>query len=105
MKVKEEILLNKIINIINSYIDANRIILFGSRAKGNYSDGSDFDLAIDSEINNSIVLGKIKDKIDDISGLYSVDLVDINSVDCDFKKIILETGKLIYEKWIRLFIK
>lgn len=98
MKVKEEILLNKIINIINSYIDANRIILFGSRAKGNYSDGSDFDLAIDSEINNSIVLGKIKDKIDDISGLYSVDLVDINSVDCDFKKIILETGKLIYEK-------
>ncbi|MBU1113616.1 MAG: nucleotidyltransferase domain-containing protein [Bacteroidetes bacterium] len=46
MNVKEEILLNKIIYIINSYIDTNRIILFGSRAKGNYSDGSDFDLQL-----------------------------------------------------------
>jgi hypothetical protein len=36
--------------------------------------------------------------VEDIAGLYSVDLVNLNFVDSDFKKIIIETGKLIYEK-------
>ena len=103
MEVKEEILLSKFIYLINSYIDTNRIFLFGSRAKGNSSIGSDFDIAIDSEINDRNVLRKLKEKIEEISGLYSVDLININFVDSDFKTIILETGKLIYEKWITIF--
>jgi predicted nucleotidyltransferase len=98
MKVKEEILLNRFVYLINSYIDSNKIYLFGSRAKGNYRNSADFDLAIDSEINDYRSIRIIKDKINEIAGLYHVDIVNINSVDKEFKDIILETGKLIYEK-------
>ncbi|MCF6268352.1 MAG: nucleotidyltransferase domain-containing protein [Melioribacteraceae bacterium] len=96
--MKEEILLNKFIYLINSCIDARRIFLFGSRAKGNSSTGADFDFAIDTDIDDRNEIRKIKEKIEEIAGLYSVDLVNLNSVDSDFKNIILETGKLVYEK-------
>ena len=43
-------------------------------------------------------LRKLKEKIDDISGLYSGDLIFYEKIDEEFKKIILETGKVIYEK-------
>ena len=98
MDVKEEILLNRFIYLINSYIDTKRIFLFGSRAKGNSSSGADFDLALDANINDKNKMRIIKDKIEEIAGLYSVDLVNLNSVDADFKNIILKTGKLVYEK-------
>ena len=98
MEVKEEILLNRFIYLINSYFDTRRIFLFGSRAKGNSSTGADFDLAIDTEFNDRNKMRMVKEKIEEIAGLYSVDLVNLNSVDSDFKSIILETGKLVYEK-------
>jgi len=40
----------------------------------------------------------IKEKLNDIAGLHTVDVIFINEVDKGFRDIILETGKIIYEK-------
>ena len=98
MKVKEEILLNKIIYLINSVISPKRILLFGSRGKGTARDGSDFDIAIDSDQIETSKLRNLKEKIEEIAGLYSVDIVFLNDVEDGFRKIILDTSKVLYEK-------
>ena len=61
MIVKEEILLNKIIYSINSFLSPKRILLFGSRGKGIERTGSDFDIAIDCDkIETNIVGTELK---------------------------------------------
>lgn len=42
----EDVYSNKIINIFQSLPSGTDVILFGSRAKGNYREGSDIDLAL-----------------------------------------------------------
>jgi len=98
MMVKEEIILNKIIYLINSVISPKRILLFGSRGKGTERTGSDFDIAIDSDKIETSIIRKLKEKIEEITGLYSVDIVFLNEVESGFRKIILDTGKVLYEK-------
>ncbi|WP_435274794.1 nucleotidyltransferase domain-containing protein [Psychrobium sp. nBUS_13] len=57
-----------------------RVNLFGSRAKGNYRNGSDIDLAIFS---NSLAFDEliaIEGVIDDLMLPYTVDLVEVKSI-------------------------
>ena len=76
LKMKNEKWKIKLRDIINELKKHNpkKIILFGSRARGDYRKNSDIDIAVD------LVLSfrekrKLKEKIDLISGLYSVDLI------------------------------
>ena len=88
--------LNKVLNEILKF-NPNKIILFGSRAKGNFRKNSDIDIAVDIELNFR-ERRKLKERIYVISGLYSVDLVFLDSVDEEFKEKILEEGRILYEK-------
>ncbi len=88
--------LNKVLNEIVK-LNPNKIILFGSRARGNFRKNSDIDIAVDIELNFR-EKRKLKERIYDISGLYSVDLVFLDSVDEKFKEKILEEGRILYEK-------
>ena len=55
---------DKITNTILKFLPGSRIILFGSRASGGYSNESDYDvLAITPEDINNIELRKIKSQI------------------------------------------
>lgn len=98
MEINEEILLDKIVYIINSFLSANRIYLFGSRAKGNHKYNSDFDIAIESEEPSIKIKRELEEKIEDSAGLFKVDLVFLETVDEKFKQIIMKTAKLIYER-------
>jgi len=90
--------LKKKSELIIEDVDPRRIILFGSRAKDKFTDSSDYDLAIDSKNISFRIKRRLKDRIEEIIGLRSIDLVFLKDVDVDFKKIILETGKIIYER-------
>ena len=41
---------------------------------------------------------KLKEEIDKIAGIYSVDLVFLEDCEENFKNLIYSTGKIIYEK-------
>ncbi len=95
----DEEIIEQIINIAVKYLGRNiKIILFGSRAKGNYTEHSDFDIAIEKE--GSIpfdVLYRIREELDELPTLKSFDIVDLTLIDNDFKSLIMETGKVLYE--------
>jgi uncharacterized protein len=95
--IRENEVLSQIINTLRDNLVFSRIILFGSRAKGKSQKGSDFDICVDSGTPDFNLKQLILDKIEMISGLYSVDILYLNEVDDDFKDIILTTGLIVYE--------
>lgn len=85
----------KIIQIIEIFFPHAKIYLFGSRARGNYTSTSDIDIAIDNKIPISMTeKGQIISMIDALNIPQKVDVVDLNRIPDEFKKIILKEGIL-----------
>jgi len=98
MTARENEVLQKAIEILKENLNPGRIILFGSRAKGKPKKNADFDLAIDTVKPDVRTRRIVSEKIDDETGLYSFDIVYLNSVDKKFKDLVLKTGKILYER-------
>ena len=98
LEAKEQGILNNLVKIIRKDLNPVKIILFGSRAKGNFHKNADFDLAVDKEMVNIRRHRKMMEKVNVVAGLYKVDIIYLNSIDKAFKNIILKTGKIIYER-------
>ncbi|MDI6735200.1 MAG: nucleotidyltransferase domain-containing protein [bacterium] len=98
MNNRENEILRETIDVLKEGLNPSRIILFGSRAKGNNDKNADFDFAVDCKRPKISVQRKISEEIEKISGLYKVDIVYMLSVDEEFRKIILKTGEVIYER-------
>ncbi|MRI57915.1 MAG: nucleotidyltransferase domain-containing protein, partial [Epsilonproteobacteria bacterium] len=73
------------------------IVLFGSRAKGYATTHSDIDIAVDLKLDFRS-RRKLKEKVEECSGIYSVDLVFLPEVLETFAKQIEKEGKVLYEK-------
>jgi uncharacterized protein len=97
-KSREDEVLGKVVLLIRETLDPKLVLLFGSRAGKNYSPGSDFDIAIDGKKTNIRKLRELKEKIEKLSGLYNVDIVFLDSIDRDFKDIIVKKGKILYAR-------
>ena len=74
-----------------------KVVLFGSRARGNARANSDIDLAIEGNFTFR-EKRKIKEAANQVSGLYSVDIVFFDTIDTSLQKRIEEEGKVLYEK-------
>ena len=86
-------------NIIARHLPDARIFLFGSRAKGDATKTSDFDIAVDAGSKISLgVLARIKDEIDELRTLKSIDIIDLNRVNPEFKTIIRKSRVNIYDR-------
>ena len=91
-------ILNKLIKVIVEDLHPKKIILFGSHGKGSYNYNSDYDLAIDTKKIEFREKRILKEKLNDMAGLHSIDIIFIKEVDNGFRNIILQTGKVVYEK-------
>jgi len=91
-----ELKIQKIIEELKNY-SPKKILLFGSRTRKDFRKNSDIDIAVDLDLNFRDKR-KLKEKIDFIAGLYSVDLIFLNEVDKNFRAKILNEGKILYEK-------
>lgn len=83
---KIEKIINNLVYVLVEKLQPEKILLFGSRAKGENKPYSDIDLAV--ELNQNIdfrLKRKIKELIEDISGMYSVDIVYLNECSENFK--------------------
>ena len=66
-------------DVFRRHANIKKVLIFGSRSKGNYRSGSDIDLAIaDSKIDYRQLLD-IQCEIDNLELLYSVDLLNYES--------------------------
>lgn len=78
----------------NIYI--KKVILFGSRAKGNYKYNSDIDIGI---LCDKKYKGSISEELNELVGLYSLDIVFLDSMNEEIKSQINRDGLEIYNSF------
>ena len=91
----------RIINELAAYFASkpliDKVIIFGSRAKGNFHNGSDIDLAVWTDEHDSVF--KIAGELDDLDTPYKFDVVDYKTLTHEgMKKNIDTDGILFYMK-------
>ena len=89
----------KINSVFNEYSDINEVLIFGSRAKGNYRDNSDIDLVIKGKNINLSTLQEIENKLEELYIPNSIDLIVYDNINnSDLLNHINRIGKQFYEK-------
>ncbi|MGJ3502327.1 putative nucleotidyltransferase [Piscirickettsia salmonis] len=84
--------------IFKAHPVVEKVILFGSRAKGNFKEYSDIDLALVGKVDYSLA-NKVKSEIEESDIPYEVDVCAYAEVDNSaFKKAIDDIGLVFYEK-------
>ena len=74
--------------------EIDEIVIFGSRARGDYSRVSDIDIAIKGDVDK--IMYKIRDYFEESSIIYTVDVVNYISIsNQDFKENIDSEGIII----------
>lgn len=74
------------------------VIIFGSRAKGTYKNGSDIDLAIKGDISLKDILSMMS-KLDELNLPYKFDLVNFNHIkESELIEHIERIGKILFKK-------
>ena len=86
-------------NLFQKYSSINEVIIFGSRAKGNYKNGSDVDLAIKSITIENQEINEIDDELNENSNLpYKFDIVHYEKIQTpELKEHIDHVGKVIFK--------
>lgn len=84
--------------VFRRHPNIQKVLIFGSRAKGNFREGSDIDLAaIGYNLNYNLLLA-ILTEIDDLELLYSVDLLDYQkTLNTPIGEHIDRVGQVFYQ--------
>lgn len=90
----------KIAAVLGSYPQVEKATLYGSRAKGNYKNGSDIDLTLHGGADLTLhVLYRILNDLDDLLLPYTIDLSIFRQIsDPDVLAHIARVGVPFYEK-------
>lgn len=95
----KEITIEKICGVFAKYPQVEKAVIYGSRAKGNYKNGSDIDLTLHGGDLTLDILYKIMTEIDDLLLPYTIDLSIFRDLsDPDFIDHIQRVGLVFYEK-------
>ena len=90
--------INELQDVFRHYANIEKVLIFGSRSKGNFREGSDIDLAVIGKGVDYNQLLSILCDIDDLELLYSVDLIDYNKKKgTPIGDHIDRVGKVFYE--------
>ena len=93
-------------NILTDFPQVETVIIYGSRAKGNYRPGSDIDFTFKGDNLNLEILNKISLQIDDLLLPYTFDLSVFNHIDNDdLLDHIERVGKVFYQREHAALIK
>ena len=92
--------IKKICTVFSAYPQVDKVVIYGSRAKGNYQTGSDIDLTIfGAEDLTYKILTHISSEIDDLLLPYTFDVSIFRHIsDPDLINHIERVGLVFYEK-------
>lgn len=90
--------IKEIIGVLKGAGEINEVVVFGSRAMGNFKRGSDVDLAIKGPVNKSLI-ARISGLLNEETTMpYKFDVINYNTISSpDLKKHIDEFGKTLYQ--------
>ena len=90
--------LQKLRAVLQSYPQVERAVVFGSRARGNYRENSDIDIAVYRRDNGEDWPAGLRTALDDAAGIYKIDIVDMNTLKNEALRQQIETGCEIYSR-------
>lgn len=96
--------MNEILSLIRQtaleFPSIRRVLLFGSRARGDFNDSSDYDIAVFGADENTVA--NFTNRIDELPTLYKIDVVFVNDklVGKPIYNSIMEDGVVIMDKFI-----
>lgn len=92
---------HEILKIIESCASIDEVIIYGSRAKGNYKEGSDIDLTILGAVTKADI-NKLWQDLDDSYIPYKFDISIYNNLKSDsLKEHIERVGKTFFKKKLK----
>ncbi|MEF9952297.1 MAG: nucleotidyltransferase domain-containing protein [Clostridium sp.] len=95
-------IMNDLVKIFTKYSNVNKVLLFGSRARGDHKENSDIDLCICGDNINHSTLANIYMDVEDINTLVGFDILSFNDIKSrELIDNILEDGVCIYEQEAR----
>jgi predicted nucleotidyltransferase len=100
MKREDEIreLLRDVFHNSRDRLAGHRVVLFGSRARGDAKPGSDFDVGVIGKTPLPLTdFYALEDQIEDLPTLYRIDWVDLARADDKFRQSALADIEVIYE--------
>jgi predicted nucleotidyltransferase len=94
-----EMQLDQIVKVFANHKEVDKVILYGSRAKGTQKPYSDIDVTILGDDLNLSLLQKLEIELDDLLLPYKFDVTRYNLIDnSDLVEHINRVGKTIYKK-------
>jgi predicted nucleotidyltransferase len=94
-----QLTIQKICAVLTHYPQVEKAILYGSRAKGNYKNGSDIDLTLHGTALTLNIIYKILDDLDELLLPYTIDLSIFKDIgDLDVIEHIQRVGVTFYAK-------
>ena len=91
--------INKINNVFENHLAIDEVTIYGSRAKGNYRNGSDIDITLKGKNISTEMFSKISAEIDDLNTPYMFDISIFTNLDFpEFVDHINRVGQIFYKK-------
>ncbi len=90
--------LGRVVGILKRFPEVHRVILFGSRAIGDWDERSDIDLAVSAPGIDFRSWAEIAAEVDEAPTLLRIDLVWLEDASEAFALEIGRTGKVIFER-------
>lgn len=88
--------INELLEFFKMKPEIQKVVIYGSRAKGTYKNGSDIDFAIWSDIENS---SEIAAELDELQTPYMYDVTDYKTLSHEnLKKSIDKDGIVFYKR-------
>jgi len=91
-------LTKEILEIVGRHLDLKKytVFFFGSRVSGKGSERSDIDIGIEGqEPVSDGALARIREEIEELPTLYSIDVIDFARAEDDFKQVAREYMEII----------
>lgn len=90
--------ITSITSVFKRHPEIDEVMIYGSRAKGNYRNGSDIDLSLKGEQITLAQLFEIENELDDLLLSYKIDLSVYHKIENpDFKEHIDKVGIIFYK--------
>lgn len=91
--------IDKINSVFIKYPEVEQVIIYGSRSKGNYRNGSDIDITLKGKHLTDQIRSKISWDIDDLNTPYLFDISIFDQLNSpDLEEHIERVGQVFYSK-------
>lgn len=88
-----------LVTALSKYAAIDRAIIYGSRAKGNFREGSDIDLTLDASLLSAQDLSALWLELDESSLPYLIDISKLQDIqNADLLDHIKRVGIVLYER-------